>query len=348
VKEFFTLSLAKKNDQIEIMSFIKKNWLDTHILANNTKFFNYQYFYKKNFQFILAKDTKKRLKGILGFIQYNPDYAEQDIFLALWKVLPNQKDPILGIKLIKYLRENVPHKYIHCVGINKKILEIYKFLGYQTGQLDHYVAFNQNCSKFIISRPPQNLKKINFKFKYEFKVKNNPRNLMAKLKSCKFYKKKIPFKPLEFLYHRYHDHPYFNYIFLEITEKQTNIFKGLIILRKVIYKNSTALRIIDIISDDENIPLIINDTAGIINNTNYEYIDVYVSGINNKKFLNNNFENIIKDNNIIVPDHFDPFEKKNNDILYASSNTTKNIFFKGDGDQDQPRLAETIKGIKNE
>ena len=32
------------------------------------------------------------------------------ILLYLWKVIPNLLDPVLGIKLIEYLRDNIKHR----------------------------------------------------------------------------------------------------------------------------------------------------------------------------------------------------------------------------------------------
>ena len=128
MSDCYTLRLASLDDREGIMSFIKKNWLEKHILANDISFFDYQYKSRNNIQFIIAVNSKNIIKGILGFIQYDPDNEKQDIFLAIWKVIPNLKDNMLGIKLLQYLIKNVKHAYIHCVGINKISIGVYKFL----------------------------------------------------------------------------------------------------------------------------------------------------------------------------------------------------------------------------
>ena len=96
----YTLRLAKVDDRKNIMSFIKTNWLSTHILGHDKKFFNYLYLNEEKLQFILALDLNNKIKGVLGFLQYFQKNSRQDIFLALWKVIPNQNDPLLGVKLI--------------------------------------------------------------------------------------------------------------------------------------------------------------------------------------------------------------------------------------------------------
>ena len=157
---FFKLKLASYTDKEKIMSFIFNNWEKNHILAKDHMFFDFQYKYKDNLQFVLALDNANRIIGLLGYMQYNPEKNKQDIALALWKVIPNLSDPVLGIKLIKYLRDNVKHRSIFCVGINKKTIGIYKFMGFQTGKLLHVAAFNAECKSFSISIPP--IKKKNF------------------------------------------------------------------------------------------------------------------------------------------------------------------------------------------
>ena len=76
----------------------------------------------------------------------------------------------------------------------------------------------------------------------------------------------------------------------------------------------------------------------ILKENDYEYIDMLCSGIK-EKYLN--FSSFIKkDNNdeVIIPNYFDPFVKKNVKIFYEKS--SKNlILFKGDADADRPRLS---------
>lgn len=340
----YTLKLANINDRNNIMSFIKTNWLDTHILGHDKKFFKYIYLNDEKLQFILAIDKNNKIKGILGFIQYSQKDAEQDIFIAIWKVIPNQNDPMLGIKLIDYLKKKICHRHIHCVNAHKRTMGIYKFLGFQTGKLDHYVAFNPKCKRHLISKPPSLIKKIKTNSIFKFSKKKNIDPLIVKLSKSNFHHKKIPFKSLKFLSHRYKYHPYFSYIFYEVLDK--NLFVGFVVLRKVNYKNSQAIKIIDIISADKNIVKIINNIPIILQDSNYEYIDIYVSGLNKKILLNRNFKLVSNKKGIIVPDHFEPFNKDNIEVLYATSFTKKIIFFRGDGDFDNPRLYNVKRNLK--
>ena len=117
-----------------------------------------------------------------------------------------------------------------------------------------------------------------------------------------------------------------------------DIFQGFVVSRAVEHQGSHALRIIEVVSQDKLISDIINNFANIINDSAYEYVDVYASGLNNQILATKNFENIFDSEDIIVPDYFQPFEKKNIDIYYMTSGEEGTILFKGDGDQDRPNI----------
>tara|TARA_B100000767_G_scaffold180741_1_gene168680 strand:- start:1726 stop:2736 length:1011 start_codon:yes stop_codon:yes gene_type:complete len=332
----FEIRFARTNDRNMIMSFIKSYWSANHILAHDQNFFDFQHLENERLSFVLGLDFKGKLSGILGYISY--DYAEdnQDIALALWKVIPNLADPYLGVKLIHYLQDNINTRNIHCVGINKKILGIYKYLGFKTGKLDHYAAFNKGCKKFKIAVPPSKIKDINQIKKFKFIKTPSIEPLLDKLYTFEFYKKKVPYKSRDFFIKRYDQHPYFHYIFHEVILR--DIFQGFVVSRAVEHQGSHALRIIEVVSQDKLISDIINNFANIINDSAYEYVDVYASGLNNQILATKNFENIFDSEDIIVPDYFQPFEKKNIDIYYMTSGEEGTILFKGDGDQDRPNI----------
>lgn len=334
--EEFKIRMAKVEDRKHIMGFIKSYWSDSHILAHDQTLFDFQHLENDRLSFAIALDLKNKIVGILGYISY--DYLEnnQDIVLALWKVIPNLSDPFLGVKLIYFIQENIKPRFIHCVGINKNILGIYKYLGFNTGKLQHYAAFNKSCKKFNIAVPPANLKSINKSKSYIFTETASLNKSLDKLYNSDFYEEKVPYKSRSFFMKRYENHPYFQYKFHEVTTK--DFFKGFIVSRVINYNNSNALRIIEVVAEDDYIGEIIDEFATTINSSTFEYIDVYLSNLNNKTFQIKNFEDISSSNKIIVPDHFEPFERKNIDIYFMTSSEQGAILFKGDGDQDRPNI----------
>ena len=337
MNETFKLRFAKYIDKKNIMSFISNHWDKNHILSNDGKFFDFQYRVNNNIQFILAIDTNNKIIGLLGYMQYSHKSKQQDIALALWKVIPNLPDPVLGIKLIKFLRDNVKHRSIFCVGINKKTIEIYKFMGFQTGRLLHYAAFNENYKNFSISIPPLKKKKLVLNNKWIITTSRDIVKSLEKLMNSTEYKKKIPFKSKNYIKKRYFNHPYFIYNFHEVYKN--NYFLGIVISRKVKHLKGKAIRIIDVLADDKDISEIINEFANNLNKSyrKYEYIDVYASNLDMELLIQGNYELISDSRKVIVPDYFSPFKQKNIDIFFFNTIKRPVCLFKGDSDQDNPR-----------
>ena len=59
-----------------------------------------------------------------------------------------------------------------------------------------------------------------------------------------------------------------------------------------------------------------------------------------------NYELISDSQEITVPDYFSPFEQKNIDIHFFTTHNQPTCLFKGDGDQDNPRIMR--EGIVND
>lgn len=339
MNESFKLRFAKYIDKKNIMSFINNHWAENHILSNDDKFFDFQYRLNDNLQFILAIDFNDRIIGLLGFMQYDPQKNQQDVALALWKVIPNLSDPVLGIKLIEYLRDNIKHKSIFCVGINEKTIGVYKFMGFQTGRLIHYAAFNKNCENFSISTPPSKKKIFKFSNKWVFKLSKEIDKSLDKLINFTGYKDKIPSKSKNYIIKRYLNHPYFIYNFHEVHRDKS--FLGMVISREVKHLTGKALRIIDVLADDKDVSKIINEFAITLTGSykKCEYVDVYASNLDMKLLITGNYELISDSHEIVVPDYFSPFEKRNIDIFFFNTYKHPVCLFKGDGDQDNPRTA---------
>ena len=340
MKHDFNIRFAKISDRTSIMSFIENYWSKDHILAHDHVLFDFQHLDNERLNYVIALDTKSRIVGVLGYISYGYNQENHDIALALWKVIPNLSDPHLGVKLIQFLQDNLYVRYIHCVGVTKSVLGIYKYLGFNEGMLNHYAAFNKSCKNFKIAAPPSKIKVAPKECIYDFSEIVSLGTSLKKLYELDFYKEKIPFKTEEFFIRRYVKHPYFSYVFHEVTLK--DVFQGFIVSREVKHDGGIALRIIEVVSQDENITNIINDFATILKDSDYEYVDIYASGLDENILTSKSYEKISGSADIIVPEYFQPFEMKNIDIYYVTTSKKTTILFKGDGDQDKPNLKMAV------
>ena len=316
------IRFATKNDIADIMDFIENHWKHGHILARDRNFFEYLYITDNDrVNFAISKDKENKINGVIGYIPYNKSHSV--ISLALWKAL-NAQESFVGMELFEFLMNELKTQLIATVGVNIETSgEIYLFFDYELGKMNHYFRLNElaeyKIAKVIdklipeIKRNSVTVKELKSfdEIPYGFKYDTNA----------------IP-KSIDYIERRYFNHPVFKY--------SVNLFDDdlIVITRLQEYNSSKCLRIVDILGNYNNIPVITGYFDNYMKKNNVEYIDCYNSGISNKLFEDAGFIEIQNSENII-PEYFSPFEQKNIDIGYSSSKKGI-ILFKGDGDMDRP------------
>ncbi len=332
--EKYDIRLAKETDIKKIMNFIDKHWKKNHILSQNKDFFEYQHKESNNVNYIIALDKfSKEIEGILGFIYSSNTVGKRDIWGAIWKVRDDHKNtPFLGVELKKRLKDYIDYRYMLGIGANPnttiKIMD--KIFKCYCGKMQHFymlskkstysvaVVLNYRESDKTIYKPQivQNIKNIdelNEKFAFE---------------CCN----QIPYKDNWYINHRYFKHPVYHYDIYGIGDFKDS-YSALIVCREIVCNGVKILRIIDYIGEQKSF-------SGLAyffeNKTNeYEYIDMYCSGLEKQYIEEAGFVELDKDDSNIIPNNFEPLELVNRDIWIYSSEPSC-IFFKGDGDQDRP------------
>jgi hypothetical protein len=194
------------------MEFISKEWKPDHILATNEIFFKYEYGFSNPINFVVARSRQSsRIEAVEGFIQYSKE-PPMDLFLAFWKASKGAGDTFLGINVLNYIIENVKFRSLSCCGINKETIPIYKYLGYQTGELEHFYILNCKFDTFKIAQ-------VQDHHSPSYKSMNNPFSLekftnfesMRTRFDIKNFENRRPFKSSGYLEKRYFKHPIYNY-----------------------------------------------------------------------------------------------------------------------------------------
>ena len=142
---------------------------------------------------------------------------------------------------------------------------------------------------------------------------------------------------MNFIINRYLKHPFYKYTILgpaNIIDKP-----HLIIVRKITINDSVVLRIVDFFGHES---FIIGNYYGfqnLLTSINAEYIDFYCSGLDHGCLVEAGFR-LKQTATEVVPDHFEPFERRNIqlDFVYKLESKSPYSIFKGDSDQDRPNL----------
>lgn len=327
------IRFAKEEDVRNIMHFIDKYWSKGHILSVNNELFFFQHKYGDEISFVLSTNEDDEINGLLGYIPYGSE--ERDIMLALWKALPSDT-PMLGVRMLQFIMRNVNARIIAAVGINPQTtIKLYKFLGYKTGKMSHWYRLNPYVQYRIAS--------IADKFVPVADVEQGVYNLehyadfnqLEEKFDFNYYVKEIskPYKERRYIKRRYFEHPIFKYSIYGAAKagKKSEL---LIVLREQPYNGSVALRLVDCIGNYSLLPYITSDIDAILITNHAEYIDIYETGLPDVLLSHGGWRNVSETSNII-PDYFAPYECRNIDIYYSTTDKDV-VLFKGDGDQDRP------------
>jgi len=319
-------------------------------MATSKKLMDWQHYDKKNkyYNFVIARHNEtNEIHAILGFSpisHFDKTIKHVDLALAIWKVRDNINTTGLGITLISYLVSQKQPRSIYGIGINTRVLPIYKYMGYDIGIMNHYYIANKQKNKFHLIG--------NFEGRYNSEeiIKNNGKKLIRYEKSeylnisekiSNFITQlQIPAKSYDYLYNRYYQHPIYNYHIYGL--KNQNYIIGFIVLRLCSYKSNYAIRIVDYFGHSDGLVGIYEEFQRLLETYDAEYIDFYNIGIEEKILSFSGFIKRDSATSIIVPNYFEPFQKKNVDLHFAfkCNKNSKFIINKGDSDQDRPSILE--------
>lgn len=333
LSEGYEIRFASDADIPAIMFFFKDHWKDTHILANDREFFEYEFCRGGEVCFVLLFNQDKEIEGTLGYIPYGD--VDRDIFIVMWKVI-NNGQIFAGVGLLNYLIENGKYRHIYTSGLNVSTRNIYRYMGFRTGKLSHYYMLGPNCANTIALIEDET--EIN---------QNAPDNSVdIELKEIKDEKDFLAYyvpekrgdkiaKSAEYMTHRYFRNPKYKYIVYQLVEKG-NRTPSFLIVRRQQANAGSILRIIDFVGDESLLQYVGAPLRKMMEGMGYEYIDLYAFGVDDDILLKAGFTKKEENSGNIIPDYFSPFVRKNVDINIFWEKETDPIMFKGDGDQDRP------------
>lgn len=321
----------------KLQLFIRKNIRENEFLAHDKDFLKWQYYDKKslNYNFLIAlHSVSNEIHGLYGFLptyQFDAGLSEEkDIWTTNWVVNKEISQNNLGLKLIFHLLKLLEPKSFGGPGFSDTGYQLFKALKYVTGILNHYYILNKIIINYRIAA------NVNSSLKQRFnKEKISPIKLIE-IDNIDNLKLNLdtnirPKKSIEYVKNRYFAHPIYKYRFF-IVKKDSKCL-ALFIVKKIFVNGSSCLRIVDILGDISYIKYV--DYQYLLDKENSEYIDCLNHGINSNIFFSAGFQK--RNDEIIVPEHFDPFEQRNFDVRYAYKCSSGNyVIFKGDGGLDRP------------
>ena len=330
---------TKKIKQLQY--FLQKHWRKNHIFVRNKDFLIWQH--KKGFflTYVIAKLCNK-IVGVQGYIpqsHYDSKLPKGEIFLTISRSL-EKIAPVIGLRIFRFIQKNLSEKFIGTLGgWTARVANYNKYLGFTTGFMDHYLVTSPYLEKYkIINFKKKLITPINKYNNCEFHEINE--KFLRKKKFHNLFRHQYPKKSNIFIINRYLKHPIYKYnVFLL---KKYSKPLAIMVVRKIKIAKANVLRIVDFIGKQNEFSKIGNLIIYLFKKHKSEFIDIYSYGINVKYMEKVGFIDRRKINNLIVPDYYEPFIRKNVNLMYGYMCKYKkknNIrILKGDGDRDRPNI----------
>lgn len=338
----YTVKKVPSNEVEKLVSFIDNHWKKGHALVKSRALLDFQHYNKADdtYNFIVAENNEtKDYDALVGFIptsQYDSQLVENgDYWGAIWKFREDvSNDEINNVAFYiwkRIFKQPFFHSYA-AIGISQIAKRIYEVSRIPVAVLNHYYIANESVDGFEIGAKLQ---------------KGNP-GLLPK----KAYIREIdietideecitavyrPFKSIEYLKNRYKNHPIYKYTFLGVYIDKLN---AIFVVRKVEVGESSILRVVDVLGDLSVLGNIYDEIQVKLKESSSEYLDLMNYGINKDVFSNMGFQLLdIEQEKIVLPNYFEPFEKRNVAIEIAYKAQYEGyVAFKGDSDQDRPNI----------
>ena len=330
--EYYEIRLAKLTDIDDIMSFIRQQWSENHILGTNKSFFVYEHVIDNQVTFLIAKSKIDGLiYSILGYIPASHNKEHLDIWTGIWKTR-EEAIPFLGIELMKRIQLMLGARTLAGVGDNPDTTVRLNrfFLNSYTAKMKQYYMLSESKEYQIADIKDRIFQKRCFANKTNVVLIENQKQLIS-LYNFKKDVFNVPYKDEWYVTRRYFNHPINKYKVYGLSRDDG--VEALLVLRIQQYGRSKALRVIDCIGKRE----LLSGLREFFDTQlkEYEYIDFYVLGFEEEYLKKAGF--VLRDDkdNNIIPNYFYPFERRNIDIWVDSTNPNM-LFVKGDGDQDRP------------
>ncbi len=327
---------ACKSDMSAICEFIDRHWRKDHILSRDPELF--QYLYSGNgdlLNFVISTHSKTAdVLAILGYIPTSDTFSR--ISLSIWIATPDYKYRKLksGLAVMKFLINELNPSGLFSAGINQKTENVYKFLGYTCGMMNHHVFINNRLLHFdILQNLPQN---PNVE-----QSETNVNHIVSEITTDSELRgllDKFDFQPtgkdVNYLCHRYLHHPQFKYSIRKVLKDDQML--GLVIYRRLFANEKSCIRIIDVVGGEECLKGVFFNLIREMREYGDEYIDLVSFGLDTKSLENIGFIDRRKYGDFVVPEYFSPFSRTNVDIRFFTNLPETEIIYKGDGDQDRP------------
>ncbi len=329
-----TIRRAEIKDIPTIMQFMEDHWLHGYILAHDREFFDWQFVHdgKVNIWIGIDDETGK-LYAIQCMIIYR-DAPNPDVSGSVWIAIkcPN---PMLAVDIQDFMWQELNPRDTFSPGLKPDAIRVVELLGYQAIPMDHYYRLNDKENYRIAIVKDKTIPQVP-DTGYTLSPCNSIRDMQTVISEESLIAS-VPSKDYRYIKWRYFDHPIFNYDLWKIVNLE-GCPEGILITREEYANDARICKIVDLYGRSELFEKLTTAFDKLMIEKDYEFIDVYSYGVLTEIYEKAGMLRCDVNSENIIPNYYQPYTPVNSDIMLVPPGVPNARIFRGDSDQDKPRL----------
>lgn len=336
----YTIKYCSFEEEPQLIDFIRRYWKADHVFVKSKEMFDFQHYNaeRQYYEFIIGvNNITHEIDGICGMIPIAHFDSELSPFNetwgGIWKIrddVHNDEIGLLGLLMFEYYDKYYSHASI---GMSEIAFKFHKIKRYTMCYLNQYYILNGQCDDYKIAVVPHRPAQFdNNHSDYSL----HPLEDITGADLSNVDNRYWPRKSKTYLLNRFQKHPIYKYSFYGLYKK--NHIVDVFVMRKITVNRRSVLRIVDVYGNYDSIPSLYSQFQDLLIEQNCEYVDLMNFGIDKAIFEKMGFTKLNLEEDIIIPNYFEPFEQRNVSLNAAFRSPNPYRMYKADADQDRPNI----------
>lgn len=325
---------AERADIPSIMQFMDDHWLKDYALAVDRRFFDWQFVKGDTVNVWIAVDEETgQIFAMEGVILYN-DLEHTDFATTMW-IATECELPMVGLRLGEQLLKEVDGRAGFAIGLSESAAHIQRRLHKPVFAMDHYYRLN-DLEEYRIAKIEDkvipDVADSGYRLEGIF-TEEDVREVVRPEMLTQY----SPHKSYEYVVWRYLEHTIFHYDLWKIVDGD-GVSAGMLVTREEEANGRKSAKIVDYYGENAEIRNLGYALDELIREKGYEFVDVYSYGVDVKEYELAGMVRCDEESVNVIPNFFQPYECKNTPIYMIQPLVDDARLFRGDADQDKPRL----------
>ncbi len=329
-----TVRRAEIKDIPTIMQFLEDNWLHGYILAHDREFFEWQFVKDGKVNIWIGIDDETGKMYAMQSVIFYRDTPHPDMSGSLWIAIKSD-NPFLAFDVQDTMWNYMLPRDTFSPGLRPDAVKANRLMGNTVVAMDHYYRLRDLDEYRIAVVKDKNIPHVKDEG-YTLMPCDSLEEMSGIIPEDALIDS-APSKDYKYIKWRYFDHPIFHYDLYKIINPAGKP-EAILITREEYANNARSCKIVDFYGISDVLGKITTALDKIMIDRNYEFIDVYSYGVDPQIYENGGLLRCDSGSVNIIPNYFQPYSPKNAEIYLVPPKINGTRIFRGDSDQDKPRL----------